>query len=130
MIYAIKDQTLFIEDPTGTLQRILKAWESFNGWYWFAVEEIQTQDSIISGQTHENDTIWFGLVQGHEEEWGDFSQAEIEQLAPLTWELIGEAITWSGRQRRDAEACFVQRAVTNQHTRDQVVQTLVAEGAA
>ena len=30
------------------------------------------------------DTIWFGYVQSLEEEWGYFSQAEIESLRPKT----------------------------------------------
>jgi hypothetical protein len=56
----------------------LKGWESYAGWYWFATEKIQKQDSVIDGVTYKNDQIWFGLVQGSEEEWGDFSEAELK----------------------------------------------------
>ena len=68
-------------------KKVLKAWESFSGWYWFATEKIQVQDSVIDGKVYENDVIWFGLVQGLEEEWGDFSQTEIELLSPKTWRI-------------------------------------------
>jgi hypothetical protein len=44
------------------------------------------------------DTIWFGFVQGFEEEWGDFSQAELESLRPMVWELARKALPWSGRR--------------------------------
>jgi len=60
--------------------KVLKGWESFTGWYWFAIENTGTQDSIINAKVVEEDTIWFGLVQGFESEWGYFSQAEIESL--------------------------------------------------
>jgi hypothetical protein len=40
---------------------------------------VQEQVSVINGG-HVKDTIWFGFVQGFEEEWGDFSQAELEGL--------------------------------------------------
>lgn len=38
-------------------RKILKGWESFTGWYWFGVEDVGTQDSIINGKVVENDTI-------------------------------------------------------------------------
>ncbi len=60
-------------------KEVLRGWESFTGWYWFATEKVQKQTSLIDGRWVK-DTIWFGLVQGFEEEWGDFSQAELENL--------------------------------------------------
>lgn len=59
-------------------KKVIKAYESWNGLYWFATEESHKQDSIIEGKVYPNDTIFFGFVQGHEEEWGYFSKAEIE----------------------------------------------------
>jgi len=53
---------------------IIKAWESFSGWYWFAVEEVEPG-------------YFFGFVIGLEPEWGYFSEAEIMSLAPLVWEI-------------------------------------------
>ena len=59
-------------------KRILKAWESFGGWYWFAVDKVEERPG---------DILWFGFVIGIEPEWGYFSQREIESLAPLAWEI-------------------------------------------
>jgi len=80
-------------------KKVLRGWESFSGWYWFATEESNKQDSIIDGKVYKNDTIWFGLVQGFEEEWGYFSQAEIESLRPKTWEIPKMNLPYSGRRR-------------------------------
>ena len=88
-----KNGKLFIDD-----KEVLRGWESYSGWYWFAVEKVQTQDSVIDGKVYKDDQIWFGLVQGMEEEWGDFSQAEIESLAPKTWKIPKKNLPWSGRR--------------------------------
>jgi len=66
--FEVRDGELFIDG-----KKVLKAWESFNGWFWFAVEKVREQISIIDGK-EVKDTIWFGFVQGFEEEWGYFSQ--------------------------------------------------------
>lgn len=79
-------------------KEVLKGWESFSGWYWFATEKVQVQDSVIGDKVFKNDIIWFGLVQGFEEEWGDFSQAEIEALSPKTWKIPMKNLPWSGRR--------------------------------
>ena len=73
---------------------IIKAWESFSGWYWLATEKAYKQDSVIDGKVYKDDQIWFGLVIGHENEWGYFSQTEIELLKPKTWELKQTAINY------------------------------------
>ena len=79
-------------------QKVLHGWESFTGWYWFATRKVQNQDSVINGKVFKNDTIWFGLVQGHYEEWGDFSQAELESLHPRVWKIPHRNLSWSGRR--------------------------------
>jgi len=68
-------------------KRILKAWESFSGWYWFATEKTREQLSDFGDGKSVPDVIWFGFVIGLEPEWGYFSQREIEALAPLAWEI-------------------------------------------
>jgi hypothetical protein len=80
-------------------RKVLRAWESFSGWYWFGIEKARQQDSVIDRMTYKNDTIWYGLVQGFEEEWGYFSQAEIESLRPKTWEIPKMNLPYSGRRR-------------------------------
>ena len=87
--------------------KVLKAFESFSGWYWFATEKVEDRiigegggGSLIDGK-EVNDTIWFGFVQGLEEEWGDFSQAEIESLGRMkVWELKGDGLRCAGRRSR------------------------------
>lgn len=51
--------------------RVIRAWESFTGWYWFATEKVREQQSDFGDGRPVSDTIWFGLVQGFEEEWGE-----------------------------------------------------------
>lgn len=75
-------------------QKVLKAWESFNGWYWFATHKEDEGETEFS----KNDVIWYGFVQGFEEEWGSFSQGEIESLAPKTWRIPKKNLAWSGRR--------------------------------
>ena len=87
-----RDGKLFIDG-----KEVLKGFESMTGWYWFATEKVQEKVSVINGM-HVKDTIWFGFVQGFEEEWGDFSQAELESLRPQVWELPKKALPWSGRR--------------------------------
>jgi len=80
------------------VKKVLRGWESFSDWYWFATENAYKQDSLIDGQVYKNDTIWFGYVQGLEDEWGYFSQAEIEGLNPFAWEIPKKNLVYSGRR--------------------------------
>jgi hypothetical protein len=79
--------------------KVLRGWESWTGWFWFATEKVREQVSDIKGRPVK-DTIWLGLVQGMEEEWGSFSQAELESLHPKVWEIPAKALPWSGRRSR------------------------------
>lgn len=88
--FKTKNNELYIDG-----KKVIKAYESFSGWYWFATEKAETQDSVIDGKVYENDTIWFGF----EEEWGYFSQAEIESLKLRTWEIKKEDLAYAGRKR-------------------------------
>jgi hypothetical protein len=88
-----KNDELYIDG-----KKVLKGWESFSGWYWFATEKIREQVSKLDDKPVK-DTIWFGFVQGFEEEWGDFSQAEIESLKPKIWEIPKKNLCWSGRRK-------------------------------
>jgi hypothetical protein len=80
-------------------KKVLRGWESFSGWYWFAIEKDRVQMSDFGDGKGVPDTIWYGLVQGFEEEWGYFSQAEIERLRPKTWEIPKKNLPYSGRRR-------------------------------
>ena len=80
-------------------KKVLKAWESFSGMYWFATDLKGTQDSVIGGRVIKNDKIWYGFVQGQFEEWGQFSQGELNSLGKYkVWELKPSAILYAGRR--------------------------------
>lgn len=80
-------------------RKVLKGWESFSGWYWFALEDTGSQDSIIDGRVVEGDTIFYGLVQGFEDEFGYFSQAEIESLGKYkVWQIKAQDLPHAGRR--------------------------------
>jgi hypothetical protein len=96
--FETQDGDLFIDG-----NKVLKAWESFSGWYWFATEKAHTQDSVVNGKVIENDQIWFGFVQGFEEEWGCFSEGELNSLGPWVWEIPERHIPFAGRMQVD---CF------------------------
>lgn len=89
-----KGNDLFIDG-----KKVLRGWESWNGWYWFATEKARNQLSDLGDGNPVADTIWFGYVQGLEEEWGYFSQAELESLKPKTWEIQKENLPYSGRRK-------------------------------
>jgi hypothetical protein len=92
--FETKDKDLYIDN-----HKVIKGWESFTGWFWFATEEAYKQDSILTdGKEVKDDIIYFGLVQGQEQEWGYFSKAEIESLKPKTWEIPKKALPYSGRR--------------------------------
>jgi hypothetical protein len=74
-------------------------WESFNGWYWFATEKVNEQMSDLGDGEPVKDTIYLGLVQGFDEEWGYFSQAEIENLRHKTWEIKKRDFPHAARRR-------------------------------
>jgi len=80
--------------------KVIRGWESFNGWYWFATEKSGEQLSDFEDGKPTKDTIWYGYVQGLDEEWGYFSQAEIERLRPKTWEIRKHDLPYSGRRNR------------------------------
>ena len=54
---------------TVKLSQLLEAWESFSGWYWFVTER-------------HDECICFGLVRGHETEWGYINLRELHDLVP------------------------------------------------
>jgi hypothetical protein len=43
--------------------------------------------------------VFFGFVQGLEEEWGYFSLAELERLGPMAWEIPKKNLPHSGRRK-------------------------------
>ena len=89
------DGKLYIDN-----KKVLKGWESYSGWYWFGTEKAWKQDSVIGGRTYEDDQIWYGYVQGLEDEWGHFSQTELDLLKPRVWPIRKQDLPHAGRRRR------------------------------
>jgi len=65
--------------------KVLKGWESYSGWYWFATE-LNT------------DGYHYGYVQGMYDEWGSFSQNELESLGAKVWEIKEIDLPYAGRR--------------------------------
>jgi hypothetical protein len=82
---------------TGTYP-VIKGYESFTGWFWFATEkEVIPASDTISGK---DETLYFGLVQGFEEELGYFSESELNELIKdgMVWEILPQDLPDSGRR--------------------------------
>lgn len=85
-------------------KKVIKGWESYTGMYWFATEKVETRrkgsetgGSMINGKEYD-DIIWFGYVQGQYEEWGNFSQKELELMGKMkVWSIPQKNLPWSGR---------------------------------
>ena len=81
--------------------KVIKGFESFSGWYWFAFELDHVQDSDMGdGKVISKDKIFFGLVQGFEEELGYFSEGEILSLGNKAWEIPKKNLPFSGRRNQ------------------------------
>lgn len=95
-----KDGKLFIDG-----KEVIKGFESYTGWYWFATKKVEERKlpngSVMSNGEVVEDTIWFGFVQGFEEEWGNFSQAELDQMIErgMVWEIPKKNLPFSGRRK-------------------------------
>jgi len=63
---------------------VLKGWESFSGWYWFATEL-------------NDDGNHFGFVQGFEEELGYFSEKELDSIKTI-WPIKEIDLPHAGRR--------------------------------
>ena len=74
-------RAVVVEDGKVNGKPIIRAWESFSGWYWLATEDT-------------GDGTYFGFVIGSCPEWGYFSADELKRLSPKVWELPPRAIKW------------------------------------
>ena len=82
-----KDGKLFVRD-----KEVIKGYESFSGWYWF-VTEIEEED--YSGHP-----LFYGFVQGHEDEYGSFWYGELLPLIEQgkVWEIKPQDLPHAGRR--------------------------------
>ena len=92
--FQAKEDELYIDG-----QKVIGVWESFSGCYWFATKEIERGVFDLGNEEVEGIT-YHGLVQGLEEEWGDFCTAEFKEMIHKhqMWEVPRENWTISGRR--------------------------------
>jgi hypothetical protein len=73
-----------LETEYGYFYKVLNAWESFSGWYWFQLAK-------------ENEYGYcFGFVQGISASLGPFSPSELNELKPKVWKLKKVNLQYSG----------------------------------
>lgn len=78
-----KDGKLYLR-AFGEDKQVLKGWESWNGWYWFATEL-------------NDDGYHFGYVQGTYPEWGYFHQAQLDSHTKV-WAIKETDLPHAGRR--------------------------------
>ena len=85
--------------------KVLRGWESFSGWYWFGVEVAEERrvadgaGSVMPDGSVVDDVIFFGYVQGFENEWGYFSEAELNSLPGQVWPIKECDLPYAGRRK-------------------------------
>lgn len=90
-----KTSTLYLR-AFGKDVKVIGMWESFHGWYWFATEKCEKQDSVMEdGSIYYGDQMYFGFVQGFEEEWGYFTESQLKRTS--IWKVPKTNWTFSGR---------------------------------
>jgi len=89
------DGVLYADD-----RKVVKGWESFSGWFWLATELVDGDDVPMPDGTAELDRIWYGLVQGREEEWGSWSELELwgSHDTGLVWQIRPQDLPYAGRR--------------------------------
>jgi|TARA_R100000081_G_scaffold89755_3_gene63300 hypothetical protein len=82
-----KDGKLYVEN-----YEVIKGYESFWGWYWF-VTEIEEED-------YEGHPLYFGYVQGLENEFGSIWMGQLQPLIEqgTVWEIKEEDLPHAGRR--------------------------------
>jgi hypothetical protein len=82
-----KEDGLYINE-----KKVIKGWESFSGWYWFATE--------LEQEDYGGHPLWFGFVQGFENEWGSFWEGELNPLIKQgqVWEIKEIDLPYAGRR--------------------------------
>ena len=82
-----REDGLYIGD-----KKVIKGFESFSGWYWFATE--------LEQEDYGGHPLWYGFVQGFANEWGSFWQGELNPLIEQgkIWEIKEIDLHYAGRR--------------------------------
>ena len=59
---------------------VVKFFTPWSNWTWYAIEAERTDPDVVRENGGEEDVTFFGLVDGHEEELGYWSLAELEAI--------------------------------------------------
>ena len=72
--------------------KVIKGWESFSGWDWFATE--------LEEEDYGGHPLWFGFVQGFADEYGTFWEGELKPLIEegRVWEIKEIDLPHAGRR--------------------------------
>tara|TARA_R100001015_G_scaffold17228_1_gene9333 strand:- start:390 stop:671 length:282 start_codon:yes stop_codon:yes gene_type:complete len=87
-----EENKLMIEMTDGTKREVLRGWESYSGWYWFATK--------MERRDYGGAPLWYGFVQGMYDEWGTFSQVELDSLGWKVWEINEVDLPHAGRREQ------------------------------
>ena len=81
-------------------KKVIKAWESFSGWFWFAIELAGENIPYNINGKKVIGNEYFGFVQGLEEEYGYFADAELKLLmsSGKVWEIKKPNLLIAGRR--------------------------------
>ena len=92
--FEARDGELYVDN-----RRVIRGWESFSGWYFFATEDRGESEFLINGRGVVG-REYYGLVQGFEEEWGSWTMAELDPLIKRgkVWEIEKHDLPHAGRR--------------------------------
>ena len=82
-------------------KNIIKIWESFSGWYWYAIEDQGSYTGIGADGNEVQAHAWYGYVQGMENEWGTWDSNELERAG--VWTVPKSNWGWTGKESKASE---------------------------
>ena len=97
--YESKANEVKIERSDGSMKidgkNVIKIWESFSGWYWYAIEDQGSYTGVDQNGDDIQAHAWYGYVQGMENEWGTWDSNELERAG--VWTVPKSNWGWTGR---------------------------------
>ena len=82
-------------------KNVIKIWESFSGWYWYAIEDQGSYTGIGADGNEVQAHAWYGYVQGMENEWGTWDSNELERAG--VWTVPKSNWGWTGKESKASE---------------------------
>jgi len=88
-------------------KNVIKIWESFSGWYWYAIEDQGSYTGIGADGNEVQAHAWYGYVQGMENEWGTWDSNELERAG--VWTVPKSNWGWTGKESKASESWTEKR---------------------